>query len=218
MMQSVPLAILFALAALFSLFELWRERGSDAPTAAAYLAGREAHGAHVVMNGAMAAMFAPFYDSGIERVAVAALVLLALVLSVRALLSVRAGVTARAGGSLYHLFGAAAMLFAIWLMPAAMEHGMAGGMAHMAHDMGQRTGSGGGAHWLAIALGVIFIIDAVATALLAGFAPRLLVRMADEAGVASPPAPGENRHVHALLRRSAVPHVVMDVGMALMLL
>lgn len=203
MIASLPLAILFAAAAAFSLFEFFRHRGGG--EIASYLADREAQATHVVMNGGMAAMFAPGYGPasaiGLQGLfGVAVVILLA-----RLVLLWNRRPAGRAAGTAYHLLGLAAMLWAVRAMDAAMP-----AMTGMTHMMGKPS-------WLALALLVLFALDGLATALLAGFAPRTIMRMAEIAAERPDSgAPATAAQVRGV-RLSAVPHCLMDAGMAAML-
>lgn len=186
---------LFAAAALFSLFELFRQRTGTS----AYLNDSEAHAAHMAMNGAMAMMLVPEAPPGWMWASLIPIGILGLVLAARLPLHLRRGASAKAGASLYHLIGAGAMFYAmrgVFAAGAGMRH--CGGMA--AHA---------GADWLATGLAMLFLADAIATAVMVMHFPSRLLAMggapADAAAVAD-------------LRISAVPHVIMDAGMAAMLL
>lgn len=200
---SIPLAVLFALAALFSLYQLFHR--SD--NIESYLADREAHAAHVMMNGVMSAMFSPYYGTFAEHMTLILLALAALVLAMRFLVAVRSGQTSDAGGSAYHFLAVAAMLYAIWAMPVA-HHDMAmtHAMGNMAHE--QPT------NWLLRALALLFLCDGLLSAILVSFFPAKVMSLAENSGKGS--SSGKAYQV-AALRRSAIPHVIMDLGMVLML-
>lgn len=190
MTASAPLVILFAAAAAFSLYELIGTR----PRVRSYLADSEALAAHVVMNGAMAAMFSSAWGSTAERITFWILLIGAAVLVYR---SVRAGLSGhgdRAGSAAYHAVGMAAMIYAIVLMPAGhtpMHHGM-----EMARPLA------------ATVLAVVFALDALATLALAAMLPVRVFGTAIPAGAVSRRA----------IRRAALPHLAMDAGMVIMLL
>lgn len=193
MTPSIPLMAIFCAAALLSGYELLR-RG-ERP--ASYLADREAHGAHVVMNAAMAAMVAPGYDAPIERAVFWALVLGGVALIVRLMLAARAGKPESAVASGYHALAMFAMVYAVVLMPAGMTHHA----MHMPRP------------WIAMVFGALFLVDGIVTGVAAAFYPRRLLGLANN----GPDAPADATMI-ADLRRSAIPHVVMDAGMAWMLL
>ena len=196
--MSIAFAILFLLAALFSLAELLWQHGRVAIES--YIADREAQATHVLMNGGMAMMAAPFHDASIERGLIAAFGAGVAILATRLIwLAARRSPTKgpRIAGTVYHLLGLAAMLYAMTLMPAGARGVMA-----------MQPGA------LATALGVAFLLDGVATLILAGFLPRTLLRMESAISVRAAVA---DRKVLTLIRASAFPHVVMDLGMAAML-
>ena len=201
MIVSTPLAIVFLLAAIFSVVEFVRSR--RAAEIESYIADREAQATHVLMNGGMAAMFAPTFSAAIERgivitygIAIAALaVRLALLVAQR-----KPAITTRVAGTVYHALGLTAMIYAIRLMPADMRGMM------MAST------------WPALVLGVIFALDGVATALLIGLFPKVMMRMERAIdGSASVLNPRDARTLRAI-RVAAIPHCIMDAGMVLMLL
>lgn len=205
MIASWPLALLFAGAALWSAIELLR--AAQAPRT--YLSDREAHGVHVVMNGAMAVMFVPGLHGHADGILIALLALTALFLGVRLGLALRSGRAERVGSAGYHLIGVAAMLYAM----GAMAHGAAMDGHGMAHAMPVAPDAAGPglAAW---ALGVLFIADALATGVMVWGFPR---RLLSHAGEAVDSVRDGAAAVRAL-RLSAVPHVMMDLGMAAMLL
>ena len=192
MTASLPLVFLFAAAAALSLYELFRTDD----LLSSYLASREAHAAHVVMNGAMAAMFAPGYGSTLQNVVFWLLIAAGTILLARFVLAVRCGDKARAGTAAYHALAMFAMVYAMSLMPEMdMHHG------HHGHMTSYRT-------WPGLLLGILFIVDMLATLVVALFFPAR--SLADATNV--------SKKQVAVLRRSAIPHVIMDAGMALMLL
>ncbi|MCB2050839.1 MAG: DUF5134 domain-containing protein [Novosphingobium sp.] len=197
MTTSIPLMGVFVAAALLSVWEFLR-RGERPES---YLADREAHGAHVVMNGAMAAMVAPGYDGTVERAVFWVLLLGAMTLILRLALAVQAGTREKAIASGYHAVAMFAMVYAVVLMPAAAMH-HAGGMHHAMPTP-----------WIASVFGILFLLDGVATVVAAVFFPA---RMLGAAGVEM--GSGARKALIGDLRRSAIPHVVMDAGMAWMLL
>lgn len=184
---------LFAGAALFSLFALFRHRTGTS----AYLNDREAHVAHIAMNGAMALMLAPGASLPWMRASLIPIGILGLALMARLLFHLRRD-PGKAGGSLYHLIGVGAMLYAMRgvFMPAAGRH--CGGMD-----------SHGGTDWLATGLALLFLLDAVVTAVMVMGFPRRLLALGG--------APADAGAIDDL-RLSAIPHLVMDAGMAAMLL
>lgn len=192
-MTSIPLLITFAAAAVLSAYELFR-RG-ERP--ASYLADRQAHGAHVVMNAAMAAMVAPGYDATAERIVFWVLVLGGAVLIAQLAMAVRAGKPESAVASGYHALAMFAMVYAVVLMPA--------GMMHHGMDMPRP--------WIATVFAALFLIDGIVTGVAAAFFPGRLLGLGEERPEKRATAP-----MIADLRRSAIPHVVMDAGMAWMLL
>ncbi|MDR7102359.1 DUF5134 domain-containing protein [Croceicoccus sp. BE223] len=200
MTGSLPFTIVFAAAAAFSLYELAR----PAARVRSYLADREAHAAHVLMNASMAAMAAPFWGLAAERVTFWVLVGGTGVLAARFAAALARGRAAEAGGSAYHALAMAAMIYALLLMPAAgaMDPSMAGDMAGhaMHHAAPQRTP-------VAAILAAIFAIDAAATVVFAFAMPGRLI---------DPDAP-DYAAQRTELRRSAIPHVIMDAGMIAML-
>lgn len=200
---SITLALLFALAALFSLYQLFHR--SD--NIESYLADREAHAAHAVMNGAMSAMFSSYYGTLAEHMALILLALAALVLALRFLVAMRSGQTSDAGGSAYHFLAVAAMLYAIWITPVA-HHDMAmtHAMGSMAHE--QST------NWLSRTFALLFLCDGILSAILVWFFPAKVMSLAEYIGKDASSAKASRV---AALRRSAIPHVIMDLGMALML-
>ena len=197
MTSSLPLACLFGAAALFSIVELLRSIRAEV---ASYIADREAHATHVLMNGGMAAMLAPFYDADIGRAIVVVYSAAIVVLIIDAI--VRRGPSpGLAGGRIYHVIGLAAMVWAIRQMPGPML-----GMAM----------SAGAASWPALALTALFLLDGAATAGLVVFAPRTMLRMADALALSRSPRLSDVRAIREV-RVAAVPHCLMDAGMVLML-
>jgi len=177
-----------------------RHRGS-------YLTDPEADAGHLVMNLAMAAMLAPWLRPGPRGGVVGVLALLVAAfaaLLVKNLIRPAAGTASRRGSLAYHLFAAATMLYATAAMPAAMTH----------------PGSARSAALTVIA--VVFAVDALATAALVLAAPDVALAAAN--GPATAPASGASAVAAGLardrttLRIASVPHLAMDVAMALMLL
>ena len=196
MIQSAPLALAFILATLFSLLLLVGAREGRST----YLSDTEAHATHVLMNGVMAVMFAPFYSMDLESWLLAALGLGVVILLIRLAVGLH-GKRGSAPGTVYHLFAAAAMIGAILMVP---HHSAMEAMAIPAHPPG----------WPAMLLGAIFALDAVITAIMAFAFPRRLIAMAAEIGAGDAgSAPASVR----ILQLSALPHVAMDIGMVLML-
>ncbi|WP_066557532.1 DUF5134 domain-containing protein [Croceicoccus bisphenolivorans] len=195
MTGSLPFLLLFAVAAAFSLYELV----GPGANGRSWLSNAEAHAAHVVMNGVMAAMFAPLWGTLAERVAFWILAVAAVVLVCRFAFAVRGGKGGEAGGSAYHALATVAMIYAIVLMPAGNAPSHHAGMHHA--DVAATP-------LAATVIGLVFTVDAIATLVLAFAMPaRLLESSAADYAAQK-----------AELRRSALPHVVMDAGMAIMLL
>lgn len=193
MITSLPLAVLFAMAALFSLGELVWQRGK--PEFTSYIADREAQATHLLMNGGMAGMFASLpaapWAGALELVCGLAI----------AVLAARLGwlrgkrPPGRSAGTVFHILGLAAM---IWSVQA------------MAHSMSPHRS------WTAIVIAAAFALDGVATAVLVAFAPNQLARLALITSGAVGDCQVRTESVARALRVASLPHVVMDAGMVLM--
>ncbi|MCT2399320.1 DUF5134 domain-containing protein [Novosphingobium mangrovi (ex Huang et al. 2023)] len=204
MIASVPLTALYAAAAGLSLFE-WRRAGQHGRS---YLDNAEAHAAHVVMNGAMAVMVAPFYGTVAERILFWVLALGTIMLLGRMAFSTWRRDNRAAGSAAYHALTMAAMVYAIILMPAglmALRDGLV--------ICGDGAGGVISKPWPVTALGGVFTLDALATAGGVLFFPARV--LAADSGVPAGSI-GVSRIVS--LRLAAIPHVIMDMGMAAMLL
>jgi hypothetical protein len=131
-----------------------------------------------------------------------------------------AGTARSPGASVYHLISVAAMIYAMSLMDhgasaAAMPVHHHGATAPMAMSMGQAASAAG---WIALALGILFLLDGLLTLGAGLFAPRFVMRATAAAAgsariVADPPAFSRRAYFFA-----AFAHITMDLGMAWMLL
>ncbi len=207
--MSVVAVVVLSLAACMSLAEAVIRMPVDA--ASTPFTSREANIIHVAMNGGMALMFTELYDHNAALLLTCVYALLSLALMMRiGWLWNRAPRTRRAevvGGSVYHLVGLVAMIYAIRLMPMPAGAMSMVGMTMPAHDM----------PLVATALGAIFLLDGVVTFLLVAFAPHTIFRMGPRRPTifqAHEPTQQQVRY----LRMLAIPHVIMDVGMAIMLI
>lgn len=202
--DSIPLTTLYAAAAGFSLFE-WHRARKHART---YLDNAEAHAAHLVMNGAMAVMAAPVYGTVAERILFWILAIGTIVLLMRMALSIWRRDSRATGSAAYHALAMGAMVYAIVLMPAGLmvlQNGIV--------VCGDGEGGIMPKPWQVTALGCVFALDALATTVGVLFFP-LRVLAADSVGAISVSRSARTR----TLRLGAIPHVIMDVGMAAMLL
>ncbi len=184
-----------------------------------YLGGRESELAHVLMNAVMAWMLTPLFTGGAGTLVVVLFGVTAAVFAGLLVLGF-AGPghwRERRPASAYHLVASLAMVYATVRMTGT-------GSAHHGHDMPGMDMSGmdmsgmdmappvSGPAWV---LAVLFALDAVGTAIVVAAAPDTVLARAAAPGQAAPgPEPGLRRR----LRVAAVPHVVMDVAMVVMLL
>jgi hypothetical protein len=173
---------------------------------------------HILMNGSMAVMIT-FWTASVEATVVVLYVVAACLLLVRIrrdLLSPGGGNdarrTARLAGGWYHLVALYAMAFSFWHMPPS-----AMAMPMTALDRTVQHG------WATLLLGCLFSLDAIVSTTSVVFFPAALLRVESAAlglGV-EVPKQGETQRYHRLrtsLRWSLVPHLIMDLGMAVMLL
>lgn len=203
MIASTPLALCFALVALFSAVELVWQR--HAPELVSYIADREAQATHLLMNGGMAVMFAPIYAGAWAAGLQVACALAIAMLVVRIIWSGGEQPLGRAAGTVFHIVGLSAMIWAVRAMPP-MPGEMAG-MAMASHR-----------YWFGLAFGALFLVDGLATAVLAALAPMAMVRMANLTAGRTDTHPLSGASPVRAVRLAAVPHVVMDAGMVLMLI
>jgi hypothetical protein len=164
---------------------------------------------HILMNGSMAVMIthwtASLETAFLVLYGVAACVLLA---RIGADLRGRGGGndarrTARVAGICYHLVALDAMAFSIWHMPPTA---MAMPMTTL-----DRTVQHG---WATMLLGCLFSLDAIASAVSVVFFPAALLTFES----AAPSLGADYCRGRASLRWRLVPHLIMDLGMAVMLL
>ncbi|MCK9542405.1 MAG: DUF5134 domain-containing protein [Novosphingobium sp.] len=211
---STPTAI-FALACSVSLIRLVlvNRRGR---AASPLVDSREADAAHVVMNGAMAVM--PF--AALHVWSGTALWLLAAALGLRLAYVAAArpksapGKQATLTGTAYHLLTVLAMIYAMQHMgPAAMDHAA---MGHAGAHGGLSLALPG---WITAALGGLFLIDGLLTLGAGLFAPSVVARAIREAGKPSGNVTGDLPEIsRTSFLFAAFGHIVMDFGMAWMLL
>jgi hypothetical protein len=191
------LAIVFGLAVLVSLAELVGLIHVEGLFG--NFAGREAAAVHGSMNTAMALMATPAYSHGWHRGMFALFLVSMAGLGLRfALVLRRPQATDRSAtlaGTGYHFLSTAAMLYALARMP------MAGPLC------GDMPGPGAVA-WVMVAL---FACDAVATLWIVSLKPDLVFKTAG--AVRARPGKGATQAI----RLTAVPHVIMDLGMVGML-
>jgi hypothetical protein len=172
---------------------------------------------HILMNGSMALMIT-FWTASLEAVVVVLYVLAAGLILLRILRDVRSRSdiddprrTARLAGGWYHLLALDAMAFSFWHMPTSA----------MAMPMGlDRTVQHG---WATMLLGCVFSLDAVVSATSVVFFPAALLRFESaplDLGVDVTGQGGAHhyRRSRTALRWRLVPHLIMDLGMAVMLL
>ena len=150
-------------------------------------------------------MFAPFSSLMTERVIFWTLALTALVLLIRLVAAFIRMNRHKASGATYHLLATLAMIYAMTLMPLAGSS--------KSHEMAGHTATAVDLPWPALVLGLVFVLDAVLTVALVTLRPTSLLQGAANAEV-SEVSPQAIAH----LRKSAIPHVIMDLGMAMMLL
>lgn len=195
----VAVALVFFLAVAVSLAEL--AGLIQVAGAVGSFAGREAALVHGTMNLAMGAMALPLYSHRWHQAALLLFAALLLAEVVRLVLLLRRPASEQRrwqlGGAGYHLFSLAAMLYALGQMPM-----MAAG--HSGHHAGPGI--------LAWVLAGVFVVDAVATVVIVGFKPASILQ-----SVAGQTAAAARSSEVTALRLSAFPHVVMDLGMAAML-
>lgn len=174
-----------------------------------WLANPEAYAVHAVMNLAMALMVTSFYPSLVVPV----LVVLGLTIAVLALRLVATLSSRKKDGtqrqeqpitaSIYHILGCGVMLWAAAAMPPAMNAMQTLEVAP-AHSAGR------------VILASLFAVDALLTIGYAVLMPRPLIGWASTSRLLDPMADVDV--TVSQLRLSALPHIVMDSGMALMLL
>jgi hypothetical protein len=225
------LAVL-VLAAALSVLRLRTERARPGGPRS-YLTGWEADLAHLVMNLGMAAMLTAWWGPRLRTglVALFGAVGLACVAGL-ALAAARPDPVRRAGrpALAYHLVAAAAMVYATVLMPVGPDSGTAGmpGMAGMpmmpeARDMPGMSGMAPmtaptGASVAAWLLAALFTLDALVTVVVVAARPALaLSAVPAPAGAPADRAPEVDGRLVRSLRLGALPHVVMDVAMVIML-
>jgi hypothetical protein len=174
-----------------------------------WLANPEAYAVHAVMNLAMALMVTSFYPSLFVPVLVAlGLTIAVLALRLVATLSSRKKDGARGQGqpitaSIYHILSCSVMLWAAAAMPPAMNAMQTLEVAP-AHSAGR------------VILASLFAVDALLTIGYVVLIPRPLVGWASTSRLLGPMVDVDE--TVSQLRLSALPHIVMDSGMALMLL
>ncbi len=193
-------------AAWMSLWQLYprthRGRGN-------WLTSPEAHAVHAVMSLAMALMVTSFYPSLVMPVLVIlGLTIAILALRLAATLSSREKHGARRQGqqitaSIYHIASCGVMLWAAAAMPPAMNAMQTPEVAP-AHSAGR------------VILASLFAVDALLTIGYAVLMPRPLIGWASTSRLMGPMVDVDE--TVSQLRLSALPHIVMDSGMALMLL
>ncbi len=168
---------------------------------------RQTDAAHLLMNAGMAVMFTAWHGrlwaAGISLLygMMALGFLLALGLE---FLRTHVDRKARLGTYFYHFIATMAMLYLIWLMQAAPQP-----MAAMSGMVMPATHT----HppLLAEMIGIAFALDGLLTVIVVVFSPTLAASATALAGEAASTTPGA-------LRIAAVPHVIMDLGMAAMVL
>ncbi|MET0362975.1 MAG: DUF5134 domain-containing protein [Sphingobium sp.] len=182
---------------------------------------READAVHVVMNATMAAMplAALAFWSGLALWLLAGTLLISILIGVTQ--TMRNGSGQSIGASVYHLISVAAMIYAMSLThhgapaPNISMH-QHGAMDHTAMGMDSATS---GSNWIAVVLGMMFLLDGLLTLGAGLFAPQLVSRAT--AGVVGPSRilaaelPAFSRRAYFT---AAFAHVSMDLGMAWMLL
>ena len=224
-MLNLFFTVLFLIGALLSAWGLWLARGGFAQNY--YIDSREADATHLLMNATMAIMLTSLYTSDTVRVITVLYWLGAGTLAVRTFLLFRqtvtrktAGEQAHIGGTIYHLFMLFTMLYALRLMPPETGQSMTAmpGMATMSNVAPMPSTA---PSWTAIALGIIFLLDAVSSFVVVVFFPQSLQKA--QAALVKPRNYIEPQLASAytsirLLRLSLVPHLLMDIGMAYMLL
>lgn len=191
--------VLYLFAALLALFLLMRPRieGSS------YGFSREAEAVHVVMNLGMAAMVSTLWSTQTALATQVLLIATAIILGLNLLW--RRGDVQRVASTLYHFGGVAAMIYAIHIMPPVED------MANMAGHMHHHESS-----WISMALGSLFLLDGIATLVVVVAFPTIVVNMGLVGSEGSAVQKGSLVSTKGL-RISAIPHVIMDFGMALML-
>jgi hypothetical protein len=206
--------------------------------AGSYLGGPEADGAHLVMNLAMAVMLTPWFTGAGRSVILAVFAALAATFAI----ALVAGVTGRSGYwsarrtmSGYHLVAAAVMAYATVVHTSGTSPGLTHvtampGMGHAGHSSGSTPVDAvmSAPSTMAWILAALFTLDAVGTAVTVTVLPAGAIAAAtspnvahaSSAGSAIPAASAGTRPQPASVRRlrvSAVPHVLMDLAMAVML-
>lgn len=212
--MSALLLVLLSAAALFCAFKLASTK-KNVP-ARFYADDRESNAVHLLMNGTMALMLTPLYDEKARIAVIFAYWLAIFVLAVRIAIVSRSKNASvpdrhyRIASGVYHLFSILAMIYATYLMPAMTAGEMK--MTSMPAEPG----------WPSFILGGIFLFDAVVLGMMVFVFPRMLLTAMTNVGAAGGRGTGAKSGSDAAsireLRAGSLPHIVMDVGMAAMLL